>query len=78
VFRYYGDLVRNLADARNASVPLILTLRLVSKIILTLGGINIIGFRANIAVVDYYYYYTSISACSPRAGTDNIHICAPL
>jgi Reverse transcriptase (RNA-dependent DNA polymerase) len=26
----------------------------------------------------YYYYYTSISACSPRAGTDNIHICAPL
>jgi hypothetical protein len=26
----------------------------------------------------YYSYYSSISACSPRAGTDNIHICAPL
>jgi hypothetical protein len=26
----------------------------------------------------YYYYYSSISACSPRAGTNNIHICAPL
>jgi hypothetical protein len=26
----------------------------------------------------YYYYYSSISACSPRAGTDNIHICASL
>jgi hypothetical protein len=26
----------------------------------------------------YYYYYSSISACSPRAGTDNIHVCAPL
>jgi hypothetical protein len=26
----------------------------------------------------YYYYYTSISACSPGAGTDNIHVCAPL
>jgi hypothetical protein len=26
----------------------------------------------------YYYYYYSISACSPRAGTNNIHICAPL
>jgi hypothetical protein len=25
-----------------------------------------------------YYYYSSISACSPRAGTNNIHICASL
>ena len=24
----------------------------------------------------YYYYSSSISACSPRAGTDNIHVCA--
>jgi hypothetical protein len=28
--------------------------------------------------VYYYYSSSSISACSPRAGTDNIHICAPL
>lgn len=52
MFRYYGDLVRNLANARNASFCLILILRLVSKIILILGGINIIGFRANIIVVN--------------------------
>jgi hypothetical protein len=26
----------------------------------------------------YYYYSSSTSACSPRAGTDNIHVCAPL
>ena len=26
----------------------------------------------------YYYSSSSISACSPRAGTDNIHVCAPL
>jgi hypothetical protein len=32
----------------------------------------------DIEITYYYYYYTSISACSPRAGTDNIHICAPL
>jgi hypothetical protein len=30
--------------------------------------------------VNYYYYYyssSSISACSPRAGTNNVHVCAP-
>jgi hypothetical protein len=26
----------------------------------------------------YYYSSSSISACSLRAGTDNIHVCAPL
>jgi hypothetical protein len=51
-FRYYSDLVRNLINARNVSFPLILRLRLVSKLIRTLREINIIGFRVNIAVVD--------------------------
>jgi hypothetical protein len=36
--------------------------------------IKIANFSSNY----YYYYYSSISACSPRAGTDNIHICASL
>jgi hypothetical protein len=32
----------------------------------------------NTAYYYYYYYYSSISACSPRAGTNNIYVCAPL
>jgi hypothetical protein len=32
--------------------------------------------RIRIRIIIYYYYYSSsISACSPRAGTDNIHVC---
>jgi hypothetical protein len=35
----------------------------------------------NYARIKGFYYYSSsssISACSPRAGTNNIHVCAPL
>jgi hypothetical protein len=39
---------------------------------------KITNFSFNKGSDCYYYYYSSISACSPRAGTDNIHICASL
>jgi hypothetical protein len=42
--------------------------------------LHAVGTVTELTVTDYYYYYSSssISACSPRAGTDNIHVCAPL
>jgi hypothetical protein len=42
--------------------------------------LHAVGTVTELTVTDYYYYSSSssISACSPRAGTDNIHVCAPL